>query len=55
MSYVDISYYTDTFRGEPVNESDFPSLCERASELVEEMCMHRISEQYMNSYPEDIQ
>ena len=55
MSYVDISYYTDTFRGEPVNETDFPSLCERASELVEEMCMHRISEQYMNSYPEDIQ
>lgn len=41
MPYVDEEYYTDIFKGEPVN--DFPSLCERAGEIIEEMTMYRVT------------
>lgn len=50
MPYTTMEYYTDTFHGEPVNETDFPSLLERASEIVEEMCMYRIQPELMETY-----
>ena len=53
--YVDASYYKNTFRGEPVDSSDFPALLDRASEIIEEMCMYRISPEKMESYEKDIQ
>ncbi len=43
MSYVDSIYYTDTFKGEPVDDADFPSLCMRAEELIEELTMYRVT------------
>lgn len=44
MSYdVTPEYYTGTFKGEPVAEADFPSLCARAEEIVEEMTMYRLT------------
>lgn len=43
MPYVDNKYYADTFEGEPVDDADFPSLCMRAEELIEEMTMYRIT------------
>lgn len=43
MPYVDDKYYADTFKGEPVDDADFPSLCMRAEELIEEMTMYRIT------------
>lgn len=43
MPYVDNKYYADTFKGEPVDDADFPSLCMRAEELIEEMTMYRIT------------
>ena len=55
MPYVTQNYYYDAFHGEPVNESDFPSLLERASELVEEMTMYRISSHRMETYGCEIQ
>lgn len=55
MPYVTQEYYHDTFHGEPVDEADFPSLLERASELVEEMTMYRISAHRMNTYGSEIQ
>ncbi len=55
MPYVTQEYYNDTFHGEPVDNADFPSLSERAAEIVEEMCMYRISESNLNKYCSDTQ
>lgn len=55
MPYTTLKYYTDTFRGEPVDKDDFPSLLERASEIIEEMCMYRIRPELMETYSSFIQ
>ncbi|RHV91260.1 hypothetical protein DXA96_03590 [Lachnospiraceae bacterium OF09-33XD] len=55
MPYVDKDYYDKTFRGESVCDADFPSLVERASEIVEEMCMYRIRPELMDTYGTDTQ
>lgn len=44
MAYVDFKYYIDTFHGEPVSESGFPALEQRAAELIEELTMYRLNE-----------
>lgn len=43
MSYIDEAFYNDTFKGEPVDTADFPSLSMRAEEIVEEMTMYRLT------------
>lgn len=53
--YVDEKYYANTFKGESVDETDFPVLSQRAAEIVEEMCMYRITEERLNSYSTYIQ
>lgn len=55
MPYVTQDYYSNTFHGEPVDEADFPSLLDRAAEIIEEMCMYRVSEHKMDTYGTDIQ
>ena len=55
MPYVDDKYYHDTFKGEPVDPSDFPLLCERAGEIIEEMTMYRVTSVSFITMPEDIQ
>lgn len=55
MPYATQDYYEQTFHGEPVEDADFSALLDRASELVEEMCMYRISEHKMDTYGADIQ
>ena len=55
MPYVDISYYIGTYKGEPVDNADFPSLCMRAEELIEEMTMYRISPITVLAMPETVQ
>lgn len=55
MGYVDQEYYDKTFQGEPVDDADFPSLLERAIEIVEEMCMYRVNESDLDQYGSDIQ
>lgn len=55
MPYVDISYYIGTYKGEPVDNADFPSLCMRAEELIEEMTMYRISPTTVLAMPEAVQ
>jgi len=55
MPYVTEEYYNNDFYGEPVDKADFPSLLDRAAEIVEEMCMYRIQETCMNTYDMDIQ
>ena len=55
MLYVDEEFYLNIFRGEPVQEADFPALEERAAELIEEMCRYRINPENFTSYSERIQ
>lgn len=55
MSYVDEDYYNETYHGEPVDSADFPSLCDRAGELVEEMTLYRLTPVTFLAMPEDVQ
>lgn len=55
MAYVTEEYYSDTFKGEPVVSADFPALEARASELVEEMTMYRVTPITILVMPEPIQ
>lgn len=43
MAYVDEEYYADVFHGEPVYSADFPSLCDRAGEIIEELTLYRLT------------
>ena len=54
MAYVDENYYIDEFFGEPVDPADFPSLCMRASEIVEEMCRYRLNEVTFLAFPDTV-
>lgn len=53
MPYVDERYYVEEYRGESV--SNFPSLCERAGEIIEEMTMYRLTPVTFLAMPEDTQ
>lgn len=55
MSYVDEDYYNETYHGEPVDSADFPSLCDRAGELVEEMTLYRLTPVTFLAMPETVQ
>ena len=43
MLYVTKEYYKDTYKGESVSDTDFPSLAERAEEIIEEITMYRLT------------
>ncbi len=53
--YVDETYYKGTFRGEPVDTADFPSLCERAGELIEELTLYRLTPVTFLAMPKAVQ
>lgn len=53
--YVDYDYYDETFKGEPVDSADFPSLCERAGELIEELTLYRLTSETFKAMPESVQ
>ena len=53
--YVDEAYYKDTFHGEPVDSADFPALCERAGELIEELTLYRLTPVTFPAMPETVQ
>ena len=55
MSYITEQYYKETFKGESVSPADFPSLCMRAEEIIEEMTMYRVSSTTFSSLSEDVQ
>lgn len=54
MPYVTEDYYWK-FGGEPVYSADFPSLCRRAGEIIEEMTLYRVAEDRLEQFPEAIQ
>nr|DAN00488.1 MAG TPA: Head Tail Connector Protein [Caudoviricetes sp.] len=53
--YVDEVYYHDMFRGEPVDDTDFLALCQRAGEIIEEMTLYRLTEEGFAMMPENTQ
>lgn len=53
--YIDEVYYHDMFRGEPVDDTDFPALCQRAGEIIEEMTLYRLTEEGFAMMPENTQ
>lgn len=55
MSYVTKNYYDSTFKGESVDDADFPSLCMRAGEIIEEMTMYRVTPVTILAMPEGVQ
>lgn len=55
MSYVDYDYYHETFHGESVDPADFPALCERAGELIEELTLYRLTPVTFPAMPESVQ
>ena len=55
MPYTDEEYYLNTFHGEPVDPADFPALCLRAEEIVEEMTMYRLKLAAFLVMPEEVQ
>lgn len=52
--YVEIDYYTKEFKGEPVADADFPSLCQRAGEVIEELTLYRLTEKGFPLMSEDM-
>ena len=55
MLYVDEPYYNDTYHGEPVDSADFPSLCDRAGEMIEELTLYRLTPVTFPAMPESVQ
>lgn len=55
MAYVDETYYTKVFHGEPVDSADFPALCERAGEMIEELTLYRLTPMTFPAMPEKVQ
>ena len=53
--YVDETYYNDVFKGEPVESADFPTLCQRAGEIIEEMTLYRLTEEGFSMMSESTQ
>ena len=53
--YVDLTYYEETFGGEPVNHADFPFLCRRAGEIIEELTLYRVSEAGLSAMSDEVQ
>ena len=43
MPYVDKEYYESIFKGEPVDDTDFSPLCERAEGIIEEITRYRLN------------
>lgn len=43
MPYVDKEYYESIFEGEPVDDTDFSPLCERAEGIIEEITRYRLN------------
>ena len=55
MAYVDEEHYKDTFHGESVDSADFPSLCARAGELIEELTLYRLTPLTFLAMPKETQ
>lgn len=55
MAYVDAEYYETVYKGESVPETDFPGLLARAEEIIEELCMYRVTPVTILAMPDAVQ
>lgn len=55
MAYVTQEYYNKTFQGEPVSDADFPFLCARAEEIIEELTRYRVNSLTISTYSPGVQ
>ncbi len=55
MYGVTQNFYDNEFHGESVDVDDFPSLLDRACEIIEERTMHRLNETTFSVMPSDTQ
>lgn len=55
MPYVTQEYYERCYKGEIIEDENFPALISRAEEIVEEMSMYRLNGLTFHAMPEDIQ
>lgn len=44
MAYIDLAYYTDTFKGREIPEDEFDRLADIASDLIYDICRIKPSE-----------
>jgi hypothetical protein len=44
MSYIDYTYYTDVYKGVPIDADTFSRLSERASELIDQVTNYTIQD-----------
>lgn len=42
MAYVDKTYYDETYHGESVDEADFPTIAERATDIINAVAGYKI-------------
>lgn len=52
---VDFRYYTDTYIGEPVAETEFPRMEAKAARLITQLTHGRATEATLNALPEEAQ
>lgn len=48
---VDYSYYSGTYKGTEVDQTSFPALCARASDIVGAMTRWQVTEDNFGNYP----
>ena len=55
MAYVDYNYYTNTYRGDTISQTDFPRYEERAEELIDAVTRYRVAEMGLTAFPARVQ
>jgi len=51
MPYLDYTYYTDTFLGDLATEATFPKLLLRATEIIDDLTMYKVTQTTFSSLP----
>lgn len=55
MTYVNYTYYTETYEGISVSEDEFNGLELRAGEMIDGLTMYKVAQTSLNDYPIFIQ
>lgn len=53
MAYIDYTYYTDTYKGVPIDADTFLRLSDRASDVIDQLTNYQIGD--ITQYPEWMQ
>lgn len=55
MAYVDYNYYTNTYLGDAISQTDFPRYDARAEELIDAVTRYRVAEMGLTAFPARVQ